>query len=129
MLFRSRALIEFFGADNRMIEHTLKVLRHAENIMALHPDSDPEIVIASALLHDVGIKIAEERHGRADGRLQEEYGPPVAEQLLASIGFPAEKTRKVAEIVGNHHSPSRYDYVELEILKQADEIVNSGRGG
>ena len=35
---------------------------------------------------------------------------------------------KVCEIIGNHHSPSRYDYVELEILKEADRIVNKLEG-
>ena len=45
-------------------------------------------------------------------------------ELLEKIGFDPDKTKKVAEIVGNHHSKSRYDYVELEILKLADQIVN-----
>jgi hypothetical protein len=30
----------------------------------------------------------------------------------------------VCEIIGNHHSRSRYDYVELKVLKEADRIVN-----
>jgi len=35
----------------------------------------------------------------------------------------------VKEIVGNHHSPSRYDYPELEVLKEADRIVNREESG
>jgi hypothetical protein len=27
-------------------------------------------------------------------------------------------------VIGNHHSPSRYDYPELVVLKEADRIVN-----
>lgn len=85
---------------------------------------DFEIVIASALLHDVGIKISEEKLGHNTGKTQEEFGPPVAEELLRAIEFPSDKIEKIKEIIGNHHSPSRYDYIELEILKQADRIVN-----
>ena len=81
--------------------------------MSSFDDYDLDILPATALLHDVGIRVSEEEHGYQDGKKQELYGPPTA-----------EKIDKVKEIVGNHHSPSRYDYVELEILKKADRIVN-----
>lgn len=119
-----RALTAYFGDDDRRIEHALRVLHHADNIMAGRDDCDPEIVIAVALLHDVGIKPSEEKLGYNNGRTQEEYGPPVAAELLESIGFPAEKTSIVEDIIGNHHSRSRFDYPELEVLKEADRIVN-----
>jgi len=119
-----RVLIEYFGADDRRIEHALRVLHHADNIMASRPACDPDILIASALLHDVGIKVSEEKHGYNNGKTQEKYGPPVAEELLRSIGFPSEKIEIVKNIIGNHHSPARYDYPELAVLKEADQIVN-----
>lgn len=119
-----RLLMTYFDSDEQRIEHSLQVLYHAEYIMADYPDCDSDIVIASAILHDIGIKESEEKHGFNNGQTQEEYGPPVAEKMLHSIGFPADKTVIVKEIIGNHHSPSRYDYPELEILKAADLIVN-----
>lgn len=88
---------------------------------------DPDVVAACALLHDVGIKISEEKHGYNNGETQEQYGPPVAAEILAGIGFPANKAKRVKEIIGNHHSPSRYDYPELAVLKEADQIVNAAR--
>lgn len=123
-----RVLTQYFGADDGRIEHALRVLFHAERIMANHPSCDPEIVIACALLHDVGIKVSEEKHGYNNGKTQEQYGPPVAEDLLNSIGFPECKTIIVKNIIGNHHSPSRYDYPELIVLKEADQIVNRSEG-
>jgi putative nucleotidyltransferase with HDIG domain len=120
----AKLLIGFFGDDDRRIEHALRVLHHADRIMAEQGSCDPEIVIACALLHDVGIKVSEEKLGCNNGQTQEEYGPPAAEALLRSIGFPPEKIEVVKHIIGNHHSPSRYDYPELEVLKQADLIVN-----
>lgn len=120
----AKLLVDFFGNDFRRITHALEVLKHAEQIMESTPGCDRDIVIASALLHDVGIKPSEEKFGYNNGKTQEEFGPPVAEALLKGIGFPDEKTVKVCQIIGNHHSPSRFDYPELKILKEADRIVN-----
>ena len=119
-----KKLINYFDDDNNRIEHALRVLYHSETIMMKHENYDEEIVIACALLHDIGIKISEEKFGYNNGKTQEEFGPDVAGELLSSICFPADKIEKVKEIIGNHHSKSRYDYVELEILKEADKIVN-----
>ncbi len=122
-----RALAAYFGGDDRRIEHAMKVLHHSERLMQKYPGADEEIVIASALLHDVGIKVSEEKHGYNNGKTQEEYGPPEAERLLRSIGFPEEKVAVVKDIIGNHHSPSRFDYPELALLKEADQIVNRSK--
>jgi len=124
----AKLLIDYFGNDFRRITHALEVLKYAERIMEDKENCDYEILVASALLHDVGIKRSEELLGYNNGKTQEEYGPPIAEKLLDSIVFTPEKTRKVCEIIGNHHSRSRYDYVELEILKEADRIVNKLEG-
>jgi HD superfamily phosphodiesterase len=120
----ARALIEYFGSDDRRIDHALSVLHHTDCLISNYPGCDADIAIASALLHDVGIKISEEKHGYNTGKTQEEYGPAVAETLLKGIGFPADKIEIVKKIIGNHHSPSRYDYPELALLKAADLIVN-----
>jgi HD superfamily phosphodiesterase len=119
-----RILTEYFGADDRRIEHALRVLHHADCIMDDHPGCDADVVIACALLHDVGIKVSEGKHGYNNGKTQEKYGPAVAEHMLSSIGFPSGKTEIVKNIIGNHHSPSRYNYPELLVLKKADQIVN-----
>jgi HD superfamily phosphodiesterase len=119
-----RLLVEYFGKDNRRIEHALRVLFHSERLLLDDDSADPEIVIACALLHDVGIKVSEKKLGYNDGSSQEKYGPAAAETLLRSIGFPEKKIKIVKDIIGNHHSPSRYDYPELKIQKDADRIVN-----
>ncbi len=124
----AKLLIDYFGNDFRRINHALEVLKYAENIMENSENCDYEVLVASALLHDVGIKKSEELFGFNNGKTQEEYGPPIAASLLESISFPPEKTQKVCEIIGNHHSRSRYDYVELKILKEADRIVNKLEG-
>lgn len=124
----AKLLCDYFGNDFRRITHAMDVLKYAENLLDNYTDYDIDIVIASALLHDVGIKPSEEKFGYNNGKTQEEYGPPVAEDLLQSIDFPDDKIKKICEIIGNHHSPSRYIYPELQILKDADRIVNKLEG-
>ena len=124
----TKLLVDYFGSDFRRITHALEVLKYAEKIMESTEGCDYEVLIASAILHDVGIKPSEEKLGYNNGKTQEEYGPPVAEELLGGIGFPPEKIAKVCRIIGNHHSPSQYDYIELKVLKEADRIVNKMEG-
>lgn len=117
-------MTDYFESDFKRINHALSVLKYSEIILKDKPDADEEIVITAALLHDIGIIQSELIHGYNNGKTQEEYGPPVAKELLDSIQFDRKKTTIVCNIIGNHHSPSRYDYPELKILKQADTIVN-----
>jgi HD superfamily phosphodiesterase len=125
----TRVLVDYFAADDRRIEHALSVLRTADSLIEGYPGCDPDIVVASSLLHDIGIKMSEEKHGYNNGATQEQYGPPVAGEQLASIGFPPEKIEIVKNIIGNHHSPSHYDYPELALLKKADQLVNRAEEG
>jgi len=120
----TKLLVDFFEDDFRRIDHAQRVLHHSKEIAGQKGGADLDVVIACALLHDVGIKPAEAEFGYNNGQLQEKYGPAIAGQLLQSIDFPADQITKVKEIIGNHHSPSRYPYIELEILKEADAIVN-----
>lgn len=119
-----KLLSDFFGNDYRRIEHAVDVLHYAENIMQKVDEYDRDVVVAAALLHDVGIKPSESELGYNNGKTQEQYGPPIARELLIGVGFPTDKLQKVLDIIGNHHSPSRFDYSELTILKEADRIVN-----
>jgi putative nucleotidyltransferase with HDIG domain len=120
----TRQMMDFFGDDLRRIDHALRVLAQADRLAGPKHGCDREILIACALLHDVGIKPSEEELGYNDGKTQEQYGPPAAEKLLRAGGFPENKIGMVKDIIGNHHSPSRLDYPELELLKKADRTVN-----
>ncbi len=125
----TKELHNFFKDDLCRIQHALDVLKHAENIMTEIKEADPEIVIAAALLHDTGIKISEAELGYNNGKTQEKYGPETAAKILKNISFPEKKSKIVKEIISNHHSPDRFSYPELQILKKADKIVNRGSAG
>jgi HD superfamily phosphodiesterase len=124
----TKVMVDYFEDDYKRIEHAIDVLMHTEIIADSCLDElefDDEILIASALLHDIGIKQSEKELGHSNGQTQEEYGPPIAKELLEGCGFPKEKIDEVCKIIGNHHSKSRFESAELELLKAADQIVNT----
>ncbi len=113
-----------FGEDDRRIRHALRVLELAKSILA-EEGGDDEVVVAAALLHDIGIPEAEREYGSADGRYQERLGPPTACAILERLGMDEEKTRHVCAIIGAHHSGQGPDTVEFRILWDADWLVNA----
>ena len=78
-------VIEYFGDDVRRINHFLKVYGYAKMIGECEnlDDSMQEILEVTAVLHDVGIKVAEQKYNSSAGHYQQldEYScaaePPV----------------------------------------------------
>jgi hypothetical protein len=118
-----KALIAHFGEDDRRIEHALDVTKWAERILEAE-GGDEDVVLAVGLLHDVGIKTAEELHGHNTGKMQEEYGPPIVRRILEEIGFPESKIAEACAIVAKHHTPEGVPGPNFPILWDADMIVN-----
>jgi len=112
-----------FSGDQKRISHALRVLDCAENLLR-REGGDPRIVVAAALLHDIGIREAERKHGSAAPAYQEAEGPPIAGRILQDIGFDEAAIRHVCRIVGSHHSGRDVDTVEFRIVWDADWTVN-----
>lgn len=121
----TRALIDHFGGDDRRIDHALAVTRWAERILEIE-GGDEAVALAVGLLHDVGIKKAEQIHGYNTGKMQEEYGPPIARNILQKIGLPEAQINEACEIIANHHTPEGIPGPNFPILWDADMIVNLG---
>jgi hypothetical protein len=113
----------YFGADRRRIEHALQVYVYARELLS-YIEADTVVTLTAAYLHDIGIHEAERKHGSHAGNWQELEGPPVARAILADLDAGAELIEKVAEIVGNHHTPGAVDAPEFRILWDADALVN-----
>ncbi len=114
---------EFFGSDSERIRHAREVLRVTEQLLAEVP-GNPAVAIPAAILHDVGIKIAEEKYGSAAGHLQEKEGPPVARAILAGQGFSPAAIEEICAIIAHHHSPGHILSESFKAVYDADCIVN-----
>ncbi len=119
-------MIRYFHGDVKRINHALKVYSFVSLILKESGSDERESLIIgiSALLHDIGIKEAERKFQSSSGTLQEQEGPPIAREMLKSYGLDHEIIDRVCFIIGNHHSYSKIDGTDFQILVEADFLVN-----
>ena len=65
--------INYFEGDAKRIQHFIKVYTFAKIIGENEgiDENTMTILESAAVVHDIGIKIAEQKYGRCDGKLQE----------------------------------------------------------
>jgi HD superfamily phosphodiesterase len=114
-----------FGDDSRRIDHARKVMARVQEILK-EEEGDWHILMPASILHDIGIKVAEEKYGSSAGHLQEKEGPGVARKLLLRLGLRMEDVDEICEIIAHHHTPGIVDSSNFRILFDADTIVNIG---
>ena len=122
----TRRMIALYRGEPRRIQHFLKVHSLARLIAISEGLSGDALLTleAAALVHDIGIQEAERRFGYNNGKLQETYGPPLAEGLLRSLGFSEAVTARVVWLVGHHHTYTNISGLDHRILVEADFLVN-----
>ena len=112
-----------FGDDHKRIKHALMVLQRAQELLRTE-DADPRIVVAAALLHDIGIQQAEKKHGSSAAEFQELEGPPIARRIMEDLDIDELAIKHVCRIVGSHHTAKGIDTPEFLIIWDADCLVN-----
>jgi HD superfamily phosphodiesterase/DNA-directed RNA polymerase subunit RPC12/RpoP len=112
-----------FGEDIKRIKHAQKVLQYAEQLLQ-NSEADAHIVVPASILHDIGIKEAEEKHNSNAGKHQEELGPEIAKKILLKQGLAMETIDEICDIIGHHHSPREEETENFKILYDSDSIVN-----
>ncbi|MGI6206043.1 MAG: HD domain-containing protein [Anaerovoracaceae bacterium] len=125
------AMVSFYRGDPKRIQHFTKVHSFAR-LIGVGEGLDEKTLLtleAAAYVHDIGIKPAEEKYGRCDGKLQEKEGPAPARAMLEKIGFDSSITDRVAYLVGRHHTYTGIDGADCRILIEADFLVNMYEDG
>lgn len=119
-------MITYYKNDPKRSQHFTKVHSYAKLIGELEQLTEEELFIleAAALVHDIGIKAAEEKYGSCEGKLQEKEGPAVAEEMLKRLGFSETVTARVSYLVGHHHTYGNIEGADYQILVEADFLVN-----
>jgi len=121
------AMMQKNVGDIKRIEHSLKVYGYAQLLGVAESlnEKSLEILELSALLHDIGIHVAEKKYGRSTSHYQETEGPPVAREILTSLDFKPETVDRVCFIISKHHTFTAVDGIDFQLLVEADFLVNS----
>ncbi|MCL4384788.1 MAG: HD domain-containing protein [Actinobacteria bacterium] len=125
-----KKMMIYFEYDNNHINHTYRVLYYADELSKslltkkLLKDINLDVVVFSAILHDIGIPICKKKYNSIEGQLQEIEGPPIAREILESFSIDEEIIKEVCNIVGSHHSVGEIETTNFKIIWDADWLVN-----
>lgn len=119
-------MIAYYDCDPKRIQHFTKVHSYARLIGIGEELDDASLFIleAAAYTHDIGIRVAEEKYGRCDGKLQEQEGPIIAQKMLSQLGFENYIVERICFLIGHHHTYDNIDGLDYQILVEADFLVN-----
>ncbi len=109
-----------------LLEHTLNVVEICETIYRIYPTLDRDLLIAGALLHDVGkafeleistvIDVTEDGMLRGHTIIGEEF---VMEKIKNIKDFPEVLRLKIAHIILSHHGELEFGAVKKPQLPEA----------
>ena len=120
------AAIEYDKGDPKRIQHFIKVHSFARLIGKQEKllDEMMKTLETAAILHDIGIHEGERLYGRNDGEIQQKLGPVIAKEILESVGGYEDVAERVMHLIARHHTYTDIDGKDLQILIEADFIVN-----
>lgn len=119
-------MMEFDEGSPERIQHLTKVHSYSR-LIGIQEGLDENtlfILEAAAYTHDIGIRVAEEKYGKSNGKLQEQEGPVVAQKLLSELGFENYQIERICYLIGHHHTYDNMDGMDYQILVEADFLVN-----
>ncbi len=120
-------MTEYNAGDPKRIQHLIKVFQLASVIGTLEQVDEETLFIleTAAIVHDIGIRICEQKYHLCDGKHQELEGPAEARKLLSATGnYTEEQIERVCWLVGHHHTYQNITGADYQILVEADFLVN-----
>lgn len=119
-------MVGMYEGQPERIQHFTKVHSYAAYIGRQEKLDEKTMFIleTAAYTHDIGIKKAEELYHASNGRLQQELGPGEAEILLKELRFSEDVIGRVKYLIAHHHTYSNIQGIDLQILIEADFLVN-----
>ena len=109
-------------------DHTCRVMRNAERLLAEEPEADRETVLFAALLHDCA---RPEEHASRGKVCHAQRGAELAAELMKARGLPPKFCAEVAEIIRTHRYRAgvRPGTPEGRIVFDADKLDSLGATG
>jgi Zn ribbon nucleic-acid-binding protein len=118
----------YFSYDVNSVNHALKVAKYAEEILKIE-GGHPLVVLGAAYLHQIGIKEAQEKHGRASLEDQEREGSAIARDILKKLNVQREIVDEICDMIGHHHHPREKETLHFQIFYEAYRLANMEEKG
>lgn len=83
-------------------------------------EADREFICIVAILHDIGAVGALKKYGSLDAQYQEKEGEILTKKILTDLGYSHDRIARACYIVGNHHTFTKIDGIDFQILWEAD---------
>lgn len=119
-------MVHYYAGDALRIQHFIKVHAYARWI-GLNEQLAVDCLFtleAAALVHDIGIHVSEEKYGDCNGKHQELEGPPIAREMMQTLGFDPAVIERVCYLIAHHHTYTDVVGLDYQILLEADFLVN-----
>lgn len=119
-------MTRYYSGDAKRIQHFLKVYEFASLICDMEnvEENTKFLTETAAIVHDIGIKISEEKYNSSAGKYQELEGPDVARPMLKKLGYAENFIERVCYLIGHHHTYHNIQGIDYQILVEADFLVN-----
>lgn len=119
-------MIKYYASDVKRINHFMKVYSFAKTIGEMEKVDclNQEVLEIAAIVHDIGIKLSEQKYNSSSGKYQQIEGPALAKELLEKLDFEDTIISRVCFIVGHHHTYTAIDGIDFQILVEADFLIN-----
>ena len=115
-----KEMIRYYARDPKRIQHFTGMIGKLEGL----EDDEQNILEIAAIVHDIGIKVSEEKYGDCSGKHQELEGPVIARTMLEPLGFEDSVIDRVCYLVAHHHTYQDINGLDYQILVEADFLVN-----
>lgn len=114
------------------LTRALLVLDRAQEIL-LEEKADPQVVLAVALLHDIGLPRPEKTHDASDPAGQEVEGASLARQILGELDLRSDAIDQVCDVIcqlaqrreSPHPGADGADTPEFRVVWDADHLVEA----
>jgi HD superfamily phosphodiesterase len=113
-------------------EHTLYSYVLLQELLAFEPVGDPNIVLPTILLHDIGWKMVpadkilqsfgpNKKYPELE-RLHEVQGAQIAKRILTKLKYPAEQIEQITAIIDGHDTTKIARSTNDALVKEADKL-------
>ena len=115
----------------RDINHFLKVWAYARNIgIGENLDKNTQKTLeTAAIVHDISCPSLRAKYGSADGKKQEEVSSPMIKEFFAGTDLHTDVVDRIDYMIAHHHTYTDVDGIDLQILLEADFLVNAQEMG